>query len=200
MTGKVRKLRGITVCTLNKTRHPTEKDTQAIDALLTAHSVQREPESESSTLEEKLTLLGCFYLTSAYASHHLFSAPLPHCILYITAHGGISAYCKNVILLKYGLHREQCCQTLTEAGECENGTYMVYLVKLQHIVERIGENVRRAMFHFMWDSHGTIRMMNESFRSELESFKTSLSLELREIVSRWNYIPGRAKTHSIQNV
>ena len=75
---------------------------------------------------------------------------------------------------------EQCCQALIEAGECPNDTYLVYLVKLQHIVERIGENIKHERSCFTWDSRGTVGMIIKSFRSELENFKTSLPPELQE--------------------
>lgn len=54
---------------LNKTQHPTDREPLVVDALAAAHSIQRE--LKSSTLEEERTLLGCFYLTSAYVSHHI---------------------------------------------------------------------------------------------------------------------------------
>jgi hypothetical protein len=67
---------------------------------------------------------------------------------------------------------EQCCQTLIEAGECQNDTYLVYLVRLQHIVGRIGENIQEKS-NITWDSYCNVGLIVKPFRSELQNFKTS---------------------------
>ncbi|KAL1966514.1 hypothetical protein VTN77DRAFT_4436 [Rasamsonia byssochlamydoides] len=97
---------------------PTPGRRTAADVLRTALHGSKGARTVRGTLEERRTFLGCFYLSSMLSAHLKGLEPLP-----------------------YTPYVEECCQVLVDAKEYPGDVYLVQLVRVQRIVNMIGQHV-----------------------------------------------------------
>ncbi|OCK78134.1 hypothetical protein K432DRAFT_444838 [Lepidopterella palustris CBS 459.81] len=111
------------------------------------------------TSDERRALLGCFYL-----------------------HSVLSKTLKAMDFLRYTPYMEECCQYLMEAREYETDAFLVSLVRLQRIVEGIGQNLsHQDLVNEWWNDRTTtpIELYVKTFRNEIQSFGKGLPSHLQ---------------------
>ncbi|RFU28196.1 hypothetical protein B7463_g8144, partial [Scytalidium lignicola] len=117
----------------------------------------RENVVKTRTSEERRAVLGCFYLTTV-----------------------VSSCFQKIDALRFTPHMDECCQFLSENPEYSTDIYLVRLIQLQHIVERIS----RSIHHHNWEGKSIIKAPMElhmkTFQAELASFQASVSSDLQE--------------------
>ncbi|MCJ1393791.1 hypothetical protein MMC18_006667 [Xylographa bjoerkii] len=108
------------------------------------------------TNEERRALLGCFYLTSV-----------------------ISACFRKFDAIRYTPYIEDCAQVLLAAGEHQGDIDLVAQVRLQHIIESIGQSIPLEESNHSMTTKAPIGLCIKSLRAELQLVKGSL-LDLSE--------------------
>ncbi|KAK7720627.1 hypothetical protein SLS57_005406 [Botryosphaeria dothidea] len=111
--------------------------------------------SELRTSDERRALLGCFYLTTI-----------------------VSQWAKRYDSLRYNAQLAEVCRNLEEAQELPSDRFLVYLVRLQRIVQRIERKV--PIDDFTAETMIPIAMFVKALHSELEEFKESLPADVAE--------------------
>ncbi|KAL1649921.1 hypothetical protein SLS58_001297 [Diplodia intermedia] len=109
--------------------------------------------SELHTSDERRALLGCFYLSTIVAQ-----------------------WAKRYDSLRYSAQLAGVCRHLEEAQEYPTDQYLVYLVRLQGIVQRIERKV--PIDDFTTDTMIPIAMFVKALRGELDDFRRSLPADL----------------------
>ncbi|KAK8223547.1 hypothetical protein IWX49DRAFT_206218 [Phyllosticta citricarpa] len=108
-----------------------------------------ESNSEISTSDQRRALLGCFYLTTI-----------------------LTQWAKRYDSLRYSAQLDQCCRQLEEAQEYSSDRFLVYLVRLQRIVQRIERKV--PIDDLTPETTIPIAMFVKSLHGELLEYKKSL--------------------------
>ncbi|MCJ1431004.1 hypothetical protein MMC27_000354 [Xylographa pallens] len=137
--------------------------------------------SRQRTNEERRALLGCFYVTSV-----------------------ISASFRRIDAVRYTSYIEDCAQVLLAAGEYQSDIDLVARVRLQHIVESIGQSIPFDGPNDAKSTKPPIGLCIRSLRAELHSVKSTL-LDLGEsstlrlhyhVVEIHLYEIGLSETHN----
>ncbi|KAL1625116.1 hypothetical protein SLS56_007461 [Neofusicoccum ribis] len=116
--------------------------------------------SELRTSDERRALLGTFYLTTI-----------------------VSQWAKRYDSLRYSAQLDEVCRYLEEAQEYPSDRYLVYLVSLQRIVQRIERKV--PIDDFTADTMIPIAMFVKSLHTELDDFKKSLPADIADNPLLW---------------
>ncbi|KAF9635717.1 putative trna processing endoribonuclease protein [Lasiodiplodia theobromae] len=116
--------------------------------------------SELHTSDERRALLGCFYLSTIVAQ-----------------------WAKRYDSLRYSAQFADVCRYLEEAEEYPSDRYLVYLVRLQCIVQRIERKV--PIDDFTADTMIPIAMFVKALHGELNDFKKSLPADLADHPTMW---------------
>lgn len=127
------------------------------------------------TLEERRAVLGCFLLSSVYALE------FPRDSESVTDKARVSSYFQRVDALRWNSHLDECLTVLAENKEHPSDALLVQLVKLQIIVERVGQ----APWH---DEHGNAAGLArapptfylKALQAQLQDFKSQIPTEIQK--------------------
>jgi hypothetical protein len=86
----------------------------------------------------------------------------------------VSSSFKRVDALRHSPYIEECCQVLEDSPECGTDVYLVQLIRLQHISERISQDIPLDAPASFWASKPPVGMYIKSFQDELANFKRAL--------------------------
>lgn len=120
------------------------------------------------SMDEKRAFLGCYYLSSCVRASSPASLRLPNC----RVHYQLSLSTSRLDCMAFPSYIQDCCNDL-EAGSQSSDTYLVYLMKLQSLVER-------QRLGGLWDFgdqdclRAPIGFQVRTYQLELQSFKLSL--------------------------
>ncbi|OAP64274.1 hypothetical protein AYL99_00246 [Fonsecaea erecta] len=110
-------------------------------------------EAATRTLEDRRAHLGCFYLTSV-----------------------ISMTARDFEAIRYTKYSEECLTMISEAVEYPTDIYLVQLIKLSHLCDKIS----RTIIQREWDS-------SSSISAPIGAYVKSLEVELRKCKGSMNF-------------
>jgi len=90
----------------------------------------------------------------------------------------MSSTFKKLDGMPYTAYLERCCLALAEAEEYSTDPYLISLVRLQHFVRKIEQNLPSYELEPLWSPTAPIGMYVKSLEGELQRFKYSLPQEL----------------------
>lgn len=90
----------------------------------------------------------------------------------------VSQWAKRFDSLRYNAQLSDACRNLEEAQEYPSDRFLVYLVRLQNIVQRIERKV--SVNDFTADTMIPLAMFVNALHSELKDFKNSIPADVAE--------------------
>ena len=85
--------------------------------------------------------------------------------------------------LQWTPYLDECCRALEKYGECQSDVYLVYLVRQQHIIEKIERTFsleRQERLGSSGRPTAPAGMYFQSLGAELRNLRDSLSLNLQQ--------------------
>jgi hypothetical protein len=79
--------------------------------------------------------------------------------------------------MQYTTYLENCCLALAEAEEYSTDPYLISLVRLQHFVRKIAQDLPSHEPEPLWNPTAPVGMYVKSLEGELQRFRSSLPQE-----------------------
>jgi hypothetical protein len=124
--------------------------------------------------DERRAVAGCFYLTSRYDPSAGYLLYLEECLLLHS----ISTMLQKMSTFPFSAYIDDFCKTLRDEAACPTDKYVLYVVRLQAIAEKIDRLYSQQVSELNPES--TIELFVKQLQTELELFRERLPFDITE--------------------
>jgi hypothetical protein len=187
---------------LNKASHTSDRHKMVTDTTKMLHGDLVYTRVRSN--DQRRAFLGCFYLTSTLVIPLKLTRPFSYYLA--NSHLRMSSCFKRLDALRYTAHVEETCNALLRNPEYDSDVFLVQLVRLQQMAEKITQTLPCDAPQSFWASKPPMGLLVKAFQTELQSFKSALPQNLqqdRKLTLPWpssyqTQLPNAVNSHPTQ--